>query len=293
MRLIQPSNLISQSLSRLLFRPPPARRAPRAPRAQPLTTLSPKQRPYSTASQKPNSGAPLTSSPTSTATTITTTKTTTTATTNATASSAATAGADSTRAAAAAAATTRLTRLLSRLPRPLQRYASRLRGAPLTHVAAFLVLHEITAVVPLLALFGLFHYTDRAPVSSAWVVEHCGAHVREGVGRFERWFAKKGWFGFGEEEEEEASSPSYSPSSGEKGKQGGASRELEGLGTAETEAALERWEADPKYRILVEIGLAYALTKVLLPVRIAASVWATPWFAGVLGRLGRLARRRG
>jgi hypothetical protein len=57
------------------------------------------------------------------------------------------------------------------------------------------------------------------------------------------------------------------------------------------EAALARWEADPKYRVLVEVGLAYALTKVLLPVRIVGSVWATPWFAGVLGRLRRVVRR--
>jgi hypothetical protein len=56
---------------------------------------------------------------------------------------------------------------------------------------------------------------------------------------------------------------------------------------------LERWEADPKYRVVVEVALAYALTKVLLPVRIVASVWATPWFAGVLLRLRSLVGRRG
>jgi hypothetical protein len=54
---------------------------------------------------------------------------------------------------------------------------------------------------------------------------------------------------------------------------------------------LLRWERDPKYRVVVEIGLAYALTKVLLPVRIVGSVWATPWFAGVLGRLRRVVGR--
>ena len=54
---------------------------------------------------------------------------------------------------------------------------------------------------------------------------------------------------------------------------------------------LERWERDGRYRVVVEVGLAYALTKVLLPVRIVGSLWATPWFAGVLGRLGRVVRR--
>ena len=128
----------------------------------------------------------------------------------------------------------------------------------MTHVVAFLVLHELTAVVPLLGLFGLFHYTEHVPLG--WMVEHYGGYVRDGVGRFERWFRRKGWFGFGEQEEQKGE-------------------------------VLERWEADPRYRVVVEVGLAYALTKVLLPVRIVGSLWATPWFAGVLGRLGRLLAR--
>ncbi|KAK4043443.1 hypothetical protein C8A01DRAFT_43571 [Parachaetomium inaequale] len=175
-------------------------------------------------------------------------------------------------------ASTRLDRLLARLPRPLQRYTSRLRGAPVTHVAAFLILHELTAVVPLLGLFGVFHYTEYVPV--AWMVAHYGGYVREGVGRFERWFTRRGWFGFG---------PSGSSSSEGDGESGVI--EGQGQGVVGAEAALQRWEADPKYRVLVEVGLAYALTKVLLPVRIVGSVWATPWFAGVLGRLRRVVRR--
>lgn len=177
-------------------------------------------------------------------------------------------------------------RILSRLPRPLQRYAARLRGAPVTHVVAFLVLHEITAVVPLLGLFGLFHYTEYVPV--AWMVAHYGGYVRDGVGRFERWFRRRGLFGFGpggeggEEEEEEEQ---------------GLAVQWEGPERMQAEegaeGVLERWEQDPKYRVVVEIGLAYALTKVLLPVRIVGSVWATPWFAGVLGRLRRVVGRAG
>ncbi|KAK4104000.1 hypothetical protein N658DRAFT_493484 [Parathielavia hyrcaniae] len=165
-------------------------------------------------------------------------------------------------------------RILSRLPRPLHRYASRLRGAPVTHVVAFLVLHEITAVVPLLGLFGLFHYTEYVPV--VWMLGHYGGYVREGVGRFERWFRKKGWFGFGEESDLE-----------EEAGQGQGGRE------GEVDDALRRWEREPKYRAVVEVALAYALTKALLPVRIVGSLWATPWFAGVLGRVGKLVRRGG
>jgi hypothetical protein len=151
-------------------------------------------------------------------------------------------------------------------------------------VVAFLILHEITAVVPLLGLFGLFHYTEHVPV--AWMVAHYGGYVREGVGRFERWFRRRGWFGFGGEGEQT----------------GGEGVSIQGVGVGEgesggvgagAEGVLLRWERDPKYRVVVEIGLAYALTKVLLPVRIVGSVWATPWFAGVLGRLRRVVGRGG
>ncbi|KAL2143253.1 hypothetical protein VTI28DRAFT_10625 [Corynascus sepedonium] len=259
MHSIRPLNFLNKPLVRRL-RPSSARRAAHG---QPSATLRPKRRHYST-SPKPSSSTPASPTPTAVKTTTET-------------------GTDASR----AAAETRLDRLLSRLPRPLQRYTARLRGAPVTHVVAFLILHELTAVVPLFGLFGLFHYTELAPVSSLapWVAERYGASVKEGVGRFERYFTRKGWFGFGET----SSSPSpSSPSS----KIETAREELEGLSKAETEASLERWEADPKYRVLVEIGLAYALTKVLLPVRIVGSVWATPWFAGVLGRVKKFVRGR-
>ncbi|KAH6637012.1 hypothetical protein F5144DRAFT_628971 [Chaetomium tenue] len=176
--------------------------------------------------------------------------------------------------------TTRLHRILTRLPPPLQHYTTRLRSAPTTHVVAFLLLHELTAVVPLAGLFALFHYTEQVPV--AWMVAHCGGYVREGVGRFERWFWRRGLFGFGDVGVTEGEGGDVEGEGGGKG---------DGQGVVGADAVLSRWEADPKYRILVEVGLAYALTKVLLPVRIVASVWATPWFAGVLGRLRRVVRR--
>jgi hypothetical protein len=163
----------------------------------------------------------------------------------------------------------------------LQRYATRLRGAPLTHVAAFLVLHEITAVVPLLGLFGLFHYAVAgAYLPVEYLMGNYGGYVQEGVGRFERYFRRKGWFGFGQDTD-----------TTDGGGVNGVTREGEG------EEALRQWRDqggvvdDPKYRVVVEIALAYTITKVLLPVRIVASVWATPWFAGVLMRLSRVVRR--
>lgn len=167
---------------------------------------------------------------------------------------------------AAAKQQSRADRILSRLPPSLQKYTTRLRGAPFSHVVAFLLLHELTAVVPLVALFGLFHYyADLVPLG--WMMEHYGEYVRDGVGRFERYFARKGWFGFG------------------KGEEDGVAKKGE---TVEEKGVLDRWVSDGKYRIVVEVALAYAITKVLLPVRILGSLWATPWFAGVLVRIQRI-----
>ncbi|KAJ4388693.1 hypothetical protein N0V93_006152 [Gnomoniopsis smithogilvyi] len=155
----------------------------------------------------------------------------------------------------------RADKILSRLPRSLQKHTTRLRGAPISHVVAFLILHEITAVIPIFALFGLFHYTDYVPLG--YMMDNYGGSVKEGVGRFERYFRRKGWFGFGAEDG------------------------LEGAGAGGEEVAvMDKWDSpDGKYRIVVEIGLAYAITKAMLPVRILASLWATPWFAGLLARI--------
>ena len=100
-----------------------------------------------------------------------------------------------------------------------------------------------------------------------YVTGHFGSYVEDGVGRFERYFKRKGWFGFGQNEEETTSSTTMThPDS-------------------KSENAVERWHnGDGRYKVLVEAALAYAITKALLPVRIIGSVWATPWFAGVLMR---------
>ena len=161
--------------------------------------------------------------------------------------------------------TTRASKILARLPAPLQRYTTRLRSAPLSHVVAFLILHEITAVVPVLGLFGLFHYTSYAPTD--YVTSHWGAYVGDGRRMFERYFRRKGWFGFGGDDD---------PTSD-------TEREP---GTPEDTRDVRRdWEgAEGKYKLLADVALAWAITKALLPVRIVGSLWATPWFAGVLVR---------
>ncbi|KAI8659764.1 hypothetical protein LRP88_06327 [Fusarium phalaenopsidis] len=161
----------------------------------------------------------------------------------------------------------RIDRITAKLPRRLQKYTNGLRNAPVSHIVSFLILHEITAIVPVLGLFGLFHYTNHVPVD--YVTGHFGTYVEDGVGRFERYFKRKGWFGFGQDQEDEATMPSTNPANHE----------------SKSEDAVERWHSgDGRYKVVVEVALAYAITKALLPIRIIGSVWATPWFAGVLVR---------
>ncbi|KAI3552167.1 hypothetical protein CABS01_06503 [Colletotrichum abscissum] len=156
-------------------------------------------------------------------------------------------------------------RILDRVPLRFQKYTTGLRKAPVSHVVAFLILHEITAVVPLLGLFGFFHYTNFLPLE--YVTGHWAGYVRDGVGMAERYFSRKGWFGFEAQD------------------RGTMTGQLEGDGEVEsTQDVLEKWQRDGKYKVVVEVAMAWAITKALLPARILVSVWGTPWFAGVMGR---------
>ena len=87
-------------------------------------------------------------------------------------------------------ARSRTEKLISRLPKFLQRHTRPLVNAPMTHISAFLLLHELTAVVPLFGLAAVFHYTQWMPPyvsESKW--------VSDGVERFGNYFRKKGWLG--------------------------------------------------------------------------------------------------
>ncbi|KAL1991841.1 hypothetical protein VTN49DRAFT_5149 [Thermomyces lanuginosus] len=150
----------------------------------------------------------------------------------------------------------RLHRLNARLPRSLQRYTSPLLHAPVAHVTSFLILHEITAVVPLLTLLAGFHYLEWLPdlmtgENTPW---------SEGVKRLGKWMAKRGWVDRGDVDAAAAATAVEGSAGGEK----------------------EVVNANRGARLVLEFAAAYAVTKALLPVRIAASVWATPWFARVV-----------
>lgn len=84
----------------------------------------------------------------------------------------------------------RIVRITSRLPKFLQGYTTPLINAPLTHISAFLLLHELTAVIPLFGLAATFHYTRWMP---PFVGE--GKWVSDGVEKFGNYFRKKGWLG--------------------------------------------------------------------------------------------------
>ncbi len=104
-----------------------------------------------------------------------------------------------------------------------------------------------------------------------------GNAVSEGVQKFGRYFARKGWFGFVTKE---------------KGNAAGNVVHSEVISAEERveDVNKEGWNVGERgSRILVEIATAYAITKVLLPGRVILSVWATPWFArNVLGGLRRV-----
>ncbi|KAL1848413.1 hypothetical protein Plec18170_008011 [Paecilomyces lecythidis] len=163
----------------------------------------------------------------------------------------------------------RFRRFNERLPAFLRPYTAPLLGAPVTHITSFLILHEITAVVPLFGLVGAFHYGGWMPDLSSWIGE-AGA-FDEGVKSFGRWLKKKGWV---DDSDVDAVAATRNTASSETQQQELRGTESRGV------------------RLLLEFATAYAITKALLPIRIAASVWATPWFARtVAGPVGNLAKR--
>ena len=159
----------------------------------------------------------------------------------------------------------RLARLHARLPTRLRPRLAPLLRAPAAHVAAFLLLHELTALVPLLGLAAALHYGGGAAraraLAEAWVGEE---KVREGLARMERWFRRRGWLAAGDDER------GGGAAKGQGGDEAGGGRVGATTGAATGGSAAA---------VVVELATAYALTKALLPLRLAASVAATPWVA--------------
>ncbi|MCJ1314523.1 hypothetical protein MMC25_008205, partial [Agyrium rufum] len=142
----------------------------------------------------------------------------------------------------------RLMKRQARYPQWIQRYTGPLINAPGSVVASFLILHELTAVVPLFGLVGVFHFTGWMP---SWFSQ--GKWASDGMEKFGNYARKKGWLG----------------QVGEDGKQ----LEKRGVWWGRGESGA-RW--------MFEFGTAWAVVKVLLPLRIVISVWAAPAFARML-----------
>ncbi|KAF2826631.1 hypothetical protein CC86DRAFT_322180 [Ophiobolus disseminans] len=171
----------------------------------------------------------------------------------------------------------RIARLNRRIPKFLHKHTSALADAPLSHITSFLILHELTAIIPLFSLAAYFHYTHWLP---SWFAE--GAFVLNGVERFGRYFRKKGWIRSGEKEEAEREVLEIQHA------------EEEGKGMRKVDKAWNVGEGG--VRLVVEFATAYAITKALLVPRIMFSVWATPAFARwtvvpVVGRVKNLLAR--
>jgi uncharacterized protein FLILHELTA len=189
----------------------------------------------------------------------------------------------------------RASRIIDRLPRRLQHYASSLRRAPVSHVVAFLILHEITAIVPLLALFSVFHYTSYTPTALVSNAGYWGGDIGETSAKFARYFARKGWFGLGGDGQaadavgdEAADQARTLAAAGTSDRRRDVSPGVYGARDG-TVGEPEAYEG--QYKVVTEVAVAWLITKGLLPARILLSVWATPWFAGVMLRARGLFRR--
>ncbi|KAL2067545.1 hypothetical protein VTL71DRAFT_1970 [Oculimacula yallundae] len=217
----------------------------------------------------------------------------------------------------------RITRLLTRLPRFMHPYTRALLTAPVSHITAFLILHEITAFVPLVGLATGFHYMG---LGERWLRRESigeggegqrregwfGKSVDEAVDRFGRYFGRKGWFGFEKVEKSSGRStnaessvevasavvmdtpPSISPVPSQTSQPNEPQSQAELQSSTSKRIENKFHPSERGTRILIEVATAYAITKALMPARILLSVWAAPWFARVvLGQLGRVGRMFG
>ncbi|KAI3321762.1 hypothetical protein HD806DRAFT_146521 [Xylariaceae sp. AK1471] len=218
--------------------------------------------------------------------------------------------------------TNRISRILARasrfLPKRLQTSLQNLRSAPLSHIGAFLLLHEITAILPIFGLTYLFYALDWVPTS--WVLGPWAAWAEDGLKKYVPYFRRKNWFGLegkdkqgggadgeevleGELREEVEKEKEREGRDGKKGWFARISRRREVDAAAATSEPPSKETTDEGkhkkttavwrkvkqaatvdntekgYRIGIQIAAAYTITKFLLVPRIALSLWLTPWLA--------------
>jgi hypothetical protein len=165
----------------------------------------------------------------------------------------------------------RIDRFNRRLPSFLRKYTTALTNAPISHITSFLILHELTAIIPLFGLAGYFHYTHWLP---SWFAE--GEFVLSGVERFGRYFRRKGWIRSGEAEEAEREVQEIVAEK-DRIRHEDISADKEASKLRKVDKAWNVGEGG--VRLVVEFATAYAITKALVVPRVVFSVWATPSFA--------------
>lgn len=71
--------------------------------------------------------------------------------------------------------------IIKRLPRSMKKYGKRFINAPVSHLTAFVILHELTALVPFLGLWYAFHKVGFLPTDiPSWVLVK-GSSVIESI----------------------------------------------------------------------------------------------------------------
>ncbi|CAN9095918.1 unnamed protein product [Alternaria alternata] len=180
-----------------------------------------------------------------------------------------------------ASSQSRIERFNRRLPRFLHKYTNALGNAPVTHITSFLILHELTAIIPLFGLAGYFHYTHWLP---PWFAE--GAWIASGVERFGRYFKRKGWIRSDEALEAEREVDEIQKDDKQRKWMKGSgllsASDDDGIGseTKRLRKVDQAWNiSEGGVRLVVEFATAYAIVKMFLIPRIVFSVWATPTFA--------------
>ena len=112
----------------------------------------------------------------------------------------------------------------------LERALATLRASPGSHITGFLILHELTAIVPLVVIFSTLQ-GFRIPILPSSLSQESLNTAERSINRFRK---KLGW---------------------------------------------EEWQPGEASDTVARLGLSYAAVKLLIPVRIAASLALTPWFA--------------
>jgi hypothetical protein len=118
-----------------------------------------------------------------------------------------------------------------------------------------------------------------------------GSYIASYIERFDRYFRKKGWFGLSAEEEDSIHKKLAHATTGDSNTSATPEGKQNDDGLEAIKGGSAAWSfTSGGSRVVVEVATAYAITKAMMPLRIALSLWATPWFArNVVANVGYIA----